>query len=180
MTYQTYADHHVTPRTDPVCGACNGYGMIGGLLPNGGGYDGEPCPECCEARRDRGQEITLWAVHIPGPDDMAAAPSKEAAEYVAKHHNETVVPALQKFRDSRPEAEHAYFPPIESCMAYASPWPWDADEHAESVAEDWPEFLADQGLTVDGVEYATRETATEDMFARYPAGDVESDGGEHD
>lgn len=30
----------------PVCQTCNGKGMVGGLLPNGGGYDGEPCPDC--------------------------------------------------------------------------------------------------------------------------------------
>lgn len=50
MSYQTYADHHITPRIEPVCGMCNDHGMIGGLLPNGGGYDSEPCPEC-EASR---------------------------------------------------------------------------------------------------------------------------------
>lgn len=30
----------------PVCQTCDGNGMIGGLLPNGGGHDSEPCPDC--------------------------------------------------------------------------------------------------------------------------------------
>lgn len=46
MSYQPYADHHITPRKVPLCDYCNGHGMVGGLLPNGGGYDGEPCPDC--------------------------------------------------------------------------------------------------------------------------------------
>jgi hypothetical protein len=29
-----------------ACSTCGGHGMIGGLLPNGGGYDSEPCPDC--------------------------------------------------------------------------------------------------------------------------------------
>lgn len=46
MSYQPYADHHITPRKVPLCDHCNGHGMVGGLLPNGGGYDGQPCPDC--------------------------------------------------------------------------------------------------------------------------------------
>lgn len=49
-TYQSYADHHLTPRRVPrrvpLCEACNGHGMIGGLLPAGGGYESETCSEC--------------------------------------------------------------------------------------------------------------------------------------
>lgn len=33
-------------ESPPTCQTCNGQGMVGGLLPNGGGYDGEPCPDC--------------------------------------------------------------------------------------------------------------------------------------
>lgn len=33
-------------ESPPTCQTCNGKGMIGGLLPNGGGYDGQPCPDC--------------------------------------------------------------------------------------------------------------------------------------
>lgn len=33
-------------ESPPTCQTCNGQGMVGGLLPNGGGYDGQPCPDC--------------------------------------------------------------------------------------------------------------------------------------
>lgn len=45
-TYQDYADHHITPRKQPLCEACNSHGLVGGLLPGDGGYDGETCDEC--------------------------------------------------------------------------------------------------------------------------------------
>lgn len=44
--YMEYADHHVTPRKVPLCEYCNGHGLIGGLLPAGGGYESEICKEC--------------------------------------------------------------------------------------------------------------------------------------
>ncbi len=28
------------------CATCNGHGMVGGLLPVGGGYESDPCPDC--------------------------------------------------------------------------------------------------------------------------------------
>ena len=30
----------------PSCMTCGDHGMIGGLLPNGGGYESDPCPDC--------------------------------------------------------------------------------------------------------------------------------------
>lgn len=30
----------------PACMTCSGHGMVGGLLPNGGGYEADPCPDC--------------------------------------------------------------------------------------------------------------------------------------
>lgn len=30
----------------PACMTCSGHGMVGGLLPNGGGYQADPCPDC--------------------------------------------------------------------------------------------------------------------------------------
>ena len=44
--YMEYADHHITPRKPPLCEAYNGHGLIGGLLPAGGGYESETCGEC--------------------------------------------------------------------------------------------------------------------------------------
>jgi len=34
-----------SPKSDS-CATCNGHGMVGGLLPAGGGYESEPCPHC--------------------------------------------------------------------------------------------------------------------------------------
>lgn len=30
----------------PACMTCSGHGMVGGLLPSGGGYQADPCPDC--------------------------------------------------------------------------------------------------------------------------------------
>lgn len=30
----------------PACMTCSGHGMVGGLLPNGGGYQADPCHDC--------------------------------------------------------------------------------------------------------------------------------------
>lgn len=40
-----------------TCGTCNGHGMIGGLLPAGGGYESEPCPDCSP----KGGSDECWA-----------------------------------------------------------------------------------------------------------------------
>lgn len=36
----------------PKCLTCNGHGMVGGLLPGDGGYDGQDCPDCNPAQPD--------------------------------------------------------------------------------------------------------------------------------
>ncbi|WP_042295864.1 hypothetical protein [Paraburkholderia bannensis] len=41
----------------PTCEKCGGHGMIGGLLPNGGGYDGEECPDCSKPTCDLSREL---------------------------------------------------------------------------------------------------------------------------
>ena len=111
----------------------------------------------------------LWAVHIPGPDDLYAAPSEHAANQVAKYHNDTVVPALLKIRDSKPEAERAYFPPIEGCTANVVHWPWDDAGHAECLKDSWPEFIEELGLKPEDiatlpVDEPVVDTFTMDMF----------------
>lgn len=57
-------------ESPPTCQQCNGKGMIGGLLPNGGGYDGEPCPDCTAPK--------------PTAEDSSAVPgnaAQDAARY---------------------------------------------------------------------------------------------------
>lgn len=41
------------PVPEGVCLGCGGEGMIGRLLPGDGGYESEPCPECCDRRLAR-------------------------------------------------------------------------------------------------------------------------------
>jgi hypothetical protein len=67
----------------------------------------------------------LWCLHVIGPDDLYAAPSKEEAERAASELNAW---AEKIFGGSpiRPRCE-------------AILWPHDSDGHAESAAE-WEEL----------------------------------------
>lgn len=54
-------------ESPPTCQTCNGKGMIGGLLPNGGGYDGEPCPDCSAPQATAEDSSVVQAdVAMPG------------------------------------------------------------------------------------------------------------------
>lgn len=68
---------------------------------------------------------TLWAVHIEGPDDMRAAPSKDAAEQRAKEINDGYE-LWAKRPDVSPNAPRWH--------AVVAPWPYDEAGHAEDVA----------------------------------------------
>jgi hypothetical protein len=41
--------HHSAAPATAECRTCNGHGMVGGLLPNGGGYQSDQCPECSDS-----------------------------------------------------------------------------------------------------------------------------------
>ena len=64
--------------------------------------------------------LTLWCVHVLGSDDVHAAPSHDAA---AVHAHE-----MNKALHGRVRA-----PDDVLCFAYAAPWPYSPEEHAESV-----------------------------------------------
>lgn len=70
---------------------------------------------------------TLWAIHIPGPDDYHAAPSKEAAQHMADKHNA----AMAEYLESHPMTSGL---PPECIMATATPWTDSAANHAEEMA----------------------------------------------
>ncbi|MGY4892336.1 UNVERIFIED_CONTAM: hypothetical protein EX528_18840 [Xanthomonas axonopodis] len=71
----------------------------------------------------------LWCMHILGPDDVHAAPSKAHAEKAAA--------ALNAFHAARAEqSEHD--PKVEAVVA---PWPHSVESHAESVADFIPGWL---------------------------------------
>lgn len=69
----------------------------------------------------------LWAMHIPGPDDIYAAPSKEAAEHMAKLHNAS----MDAFFEKHPRTQDD---PSKVCVtAVVVPWPFGAEDHAEAI-----------------------------------------------
>lgn len=69
---------------------------------------------------------TLWAIHIPGPDDYHAAPSEAMAKEMASKHNV----AMQKYV-SRNKLDWGQ----EMIVANVAEWPGTAEAHAGEVAE---------------------------------------------
>ena len=74
----------------------------------------------------------LWALLIPGPDDVWAMTSLAAAEDAMAKHNELVA------RDDWPLPELRA-----QCQARVIEWPHSAEMHAEALANDEPETLGD-------------------------------------
>lgn len=66
-----------------------------------------------------------WCVHIPGPDDLYAQPSKEAADKLAAEHNRV----MGEWYDSEPRGPH--YPVRESIMAEVIEWPHEPVSDAE-------------------------------------------------
>jgi hypothetical protein len=72
----------------------------------------------------------LWALLIPGPDDVWAMPNKESAESAMAEHNKCVDGAdwpLPELRDQ--------------CRASVIIWPHSAESHEECLAVDEPAGL---------------------------------------
>lgn len=65
-------------------------------------------------------DLTLWCVHILGPDDVLAAPSHEAAATHARELNKAV-------------HSKSSVPDDVLCFAYAAPWPHGTEAHAKEV-----------------------------------------------
>lgn len=64
--------------------------------------------------------LTLWCVHVLGPDDVHAAPSHDAAVIHARQLNKTVHRRVELLDDIL-------------CFAYAAPWPHSPKSHAEDL-----------------------------------------------
>ena len=73
----------------------------------------------------------LWCIHIPGPDDLYAAPSHAVAERMAECHNKT----MQEFFDKNPEKLPQWGLTVDECKAQVIEWTHGADEHAEDLAD---------------------------------------------
>ena len=71
--------------------------------------------------------LTLWCVHSLGPDDLDAAPSHAAAVERAEAINREVHGVIM----NRKGGDNTIL-----CFAYAAPWPWSEEDHAEAV-KDW-------------------------------------------
>lgn len=72
----------------------------------------------------------LWCIHIPGPDEVYAAPSKEAAEHMAAKHNAAMA---MYYASGALNLEHS--PPLESVRAVVIKWPHDQQSHADELRE---------------------------------------------
>ena len=79
-------------------------------------------------------DTKLWALLIPGPDDLWAMPSKEAAEAAAKQHNSAVDSDNWPLKGTVQRS---------MCYATAVEWPYSAEEHAESIENELPELFFD-------------------------------------
>lgn len=94
--------------------------------------------------------MTLYAVHIQGPDDIIATPGKREAEVLAEKLNTYFAEISQKSGPAAPTIE-----------AVVIKWPLDAGWHADDLAKDW----ADHAKFIGPIEpEPDRDTKTIDVF----------------
>jgi hypothetical protein len=94
--------------------------------------------------------MTLYAVHILGPDDIIATPGKREAEVLAEKLNAFFAEVSQKSGPAAPTIE-----------AVVCTWPFAPKSHAEELAKDW----ADHARFIGPIEpVVERDTRTIDMF----------------
>ncbi|MFP3564747.1 hypothetical protein [Paraburkholderia sp. SIMBA_030] len=84
-------------------------------------------------------ETKLWMLHIEGPDDIVAAPSKEEADKVAAAFNAFYGAYLAKQRAASVAAgrDPNNWPTINAVVVE---WDSTAKAHAKSVAKYWPDY----------------------------------------
>lgn len=105
---------------------------------------------------------TLWMLHIQGPDDVVAAPSKAQAEKVAAAFNAYWSEWLGKKRAaSVAEGRNPdHWPTINAVVVE---WDSTAKAHAKSLAQYWPDYAEYGGADVDE-SASERDIRTIDMF----------------
>lgn len=74
-------------------------------------------------RIEANANLTLWCVHVLGPDEVMAAPSHDAAVTHAHELNKAVFGRVTTPSDIL-------------CFAYAAPWPHSKASHAEDL-QNW-------------------------------------------
>ena len=70
--------------------------------------------------------MTLYAVHIQGPDEIIAAPGEREAQALAKKLNDYFAEVSEKSGPAAPTIE-----------AVVIEWPFGAKFHANDLAKDW-------------------------------------------
>lgn len=84
---------------------------------------------------------TLWALYVPGCDEVWAMVSRGAAVTAAIRHNRAVV---QRAAETGDRASEVYARAIE--------WPWDAETHAQCLADGESLVLSSNALGIpDGL-----------------------------
>lgn len=91
----------------------------------------------------------LWMLHIQGPDDVVAAPSKNDADRVASAFNAYWTAHLAK---QRAMTEAAGGDPDNWPTVHAVVVEWDSTPaaHARSVAKYWPEYAGYLAMHSEG------------------------------
>jgi hypothetical protein len=84
-------------------------------------------------------ENILWMLHIQGPDDIVAAPSKEEADQVAAAFNAYWSAYLAKQRaQSVVEGKNPdHWPTVTAAVAE---WDSTPKQHAASLKRHWPDY----------------------------------------
>lgn len=76
----------------------------------------------------------LWCVHIPGPGDIYAMPSKADAESFAARHNAAIDEYWIDVQRTKNKEQLELYPTINKIRARVIEWPWHPKEHAEQLA----------------------------------------------
>jgi hypothetical protein len=109
-------------------------------------------------------DTKLWMLHIQGPDDVVAAPSKDEADRAAAAFNAYWGEYLAKQRaTSVAEGRNPdHWPTI---AAVVVKWDSGPHSHAASLAQYWPDYAEYAGLGAAGGETEPeRDTKTIDLF----------------
>lgn len=128
-------------ESPPTCQTCNGQGMIGGLLPNGGGYDSEPCPDCA-APKPTAEDSSAVRDAVTVPDEWRSPSNTPVVALGDALHCWL---AVKSKHDSKVRVYDAYFCNFPLMQDEAGDFPdWTLhDESGEEVAMvGWAEKVA--------------------------------------
>lgn len=73
----------------------------------------------------------LWCILLPCTGEIYAAPSKNAAEHMAKVHNNYA----RSYYKKKGLCEDKFAPPLDGVLAVVSDWPLTPEEHAALLGE---------------------------------------------